>query len=126
MEPEYLSLHSVFFIYDSLENGTYENFILTLPDNVFPIRKRELTKAVIDKIKDSKIIIYGGFLALSLIPLFKKENLELIISESEKSLFDSSIKTHFNNDTKKANITMNIVMNALDRNFEVTHDHKIR
>lgn len=123
---ELSSEDKTYFIYDSFGNGAYENFILGLPENVFPIRKRELSKAVYEKIKDSKIIVNGSFLALSILPFVRSENLCVITSDAELSLLPDSIKILLNNDNKKANITMNIVMNALDRNFELTHDHKIR
>lgn len=115
-----------YFVYDSFNNASYEQFVLSLPDNIFPIRHRELTPAMIEQIGNDKVIVLGGFLLLQVLQGIKKENLCAIVSEQEKALVPEGVKLLLDNSEKKANLTMNIVMNALKRNFEVTHDHKIR
>lgn len=115
-----------YFIYDSCENEGYDSFINTLPENIMPLRHRDLTESVMSGLSDSPCIVLGGFLAMSLAPIVSKNKLCVLISEAEKTLLPKDTKLIINNDIKKANITMNIVMNALKRNFDVTHDHKIR
>lgn len=115
-----------FFVYDSFENGAYEEFILNLPDNITPIRSRELTDSMIETFKGNKVIVNGGVLALMLAYRIPMEDLCVITSEADSVLVPTTVKRIINNDNKKANITINIVMNACDKNFDVTHDHKIR
>lgn len=115
-----------YFVYDSFDNAGYEDFILNLPSNIVPIRSRELTDPMIENIKGNKVIVNGGTLALMLTYRIPMKDLCVITSEADSVLVPTSVKRIINNDNKKANITMNIVMNALEKNFEVTHDHKIR
>lgn len=121
---EYKQDEKVYYIYDSRQNAAFEDFMLSLPANVFPVRKRELTPSVLENMRNSNVIIDGAFLALTVSKALDKA--VVITSESEKALIPPTYKYLINNDIKKANVTMNIVMNAIDRNFDVTHDHKIR
>lgn len=115
-----------YFIYDSFNNANYEQFVLGLPKNVFPLRQRELTASVLQQIKGEKVIALGGFLALKLLSDVGNDDICAIVAESEKGMMPSGLKTLIDNSDKKANLTMNIVMNALKRNFDVKHDHKIQ
>lgn len=116
----------VYFVYDYFDNAGYEDFILNLPSNIVPIRSRELTDTMIESFKGSKVIVNGGVLALMLAYRLPMDDICVITSEADSVLVPSKVKRIINNDNKKANITINIVMNALDKNFDVTHDHKIR
>lgn len=115
-----------YFIYDSFNNANYEQFVLKLPDGVFPLRQRELTPSMLSSLKNEKVIVLGGFLALKLLGDIRSDDICAIISEREKGLLPASVSIMLDNSDKKANLTMNIVMNALKRNFEVKHDHKIQ
>lgn len=118
-----------YMIYDSCSNSNYENFVLTLPDSIFPLRHREITPSVISQLENSSVIIVGGFLASALLSKFPdelKKRTCAIISEKEQSLIPSDIHCLVNNDDKKANVTINIVLNSLNRIFDVTHDYRIR
>lgn len=118
-----------YMIYDSCSNSNYEDFVLTLPENIFPLRHREITPSVLSQLEDGSVIIVGGFLASALLAKFPaelKKRTCAIISEKEQSLIPSDIHCLINNDDKKANVTINIVLNSLNRIFDVTHDCKIR
>ena len=115
-----------YFIYDSFENSNYEQFVLGLPENVFPLKHREITPEMQETLKKEPVIALGGFLALNLLQYVDETRFCAIVSEQEKQLLPEKIKVMLDNCDKKANLTMNIVMNALKRNFEVTHDHKVR
>ena len=115
-----------YFIYDTYENGAYDNFILNGDASIFPLKSREMTPAMIDNIAGNKVIICGAYLALSLLPFIKREDVCVILSEKERYLLPEDVKTLVNNDEKKANLTMNLVMNAMNHNFEINHDHRIR
>ncbi len=116
----------IYFIYDSFNNAEYENFVLTLPDTVFPIKSREVNPAMIQSLNGQKVVVYGGYLGLTLYHHFDPNDICIILSEKEKVLIPGGLPVLINNDDKKANLTMNIVMNALKRNFEITHDNKLR
>lgn len=115
-----------YFIYNGYDNSFFEEFMLKLPQNVFPLRSSDISENVLCKLKQENVIILDCFLALTLMPYLDCNKTSVILSENEKSLLPSDVHTIYNNETKKANLTMNIVMNALDRNFEVTHNHIVR
>lgn len=115
-----------YFIYDSVENAYFEQFILNLPGDIFPIRQRELSPALFEKIKEENIIVLGNYLTLSVLMNVKKDNVCAIISDDFEKQLPVGTKYVFSNIQKKANITMNIVMNTINRNFDLEHDHKIR
>lgn len=115
-----------YFIYSGYDNSSFEEFMLKLPGNVFPLRISDISDNVLCKLEKENVIILDGFLALTLMPYLNYDKTSVILSENEKPLLPPAVHTIFNNEAKKANLTMNIVMNALDRNFEVTHDHIVR
>lgn len=117
---------TISLVYDEYSNSAYESFIIDSSDKIFPVKKRELTDNMISKIASGKTIILGGFLALSIIRELSPEDTLIICSESERALIPSGFHVLVNNDSKKANTTMNIVMNSIVRNFDITHDHRIR
>lgn len=115
-----------YFVYDSFENANYEQFILELPKGVFPLKHREITGKTASSLSKEPVIAFGGFLAMNLLQYVDGTRLCAIVSEQEKQLLPENVHVMLDNCDKKANLTMNIVMNALKRNFEVTHDHKVR
>ncbi|MCR5153744.1 MAG: LacI family transcriptional regulator [Lachnospiraceae bacterium] len=115
-----------YFIYDSFENTNYEDYILSLPDNVFPLRKRDLTPSVMEKLSETSIIVLGVYLGLSLLTFLDKNKTCIILSEDEQSLVNGRCHTIINNENKKANLTINIVTNALSKHFDIKHDNPIR
>lgn len=93
---------------------------------MLPIKAREVTGELLAGLTDYAFIIDGAMLALRTIPLIKGSQCFVICSESDEILLPEKLQHPVNNDDKKANMTMSILMNALNRNFDVTHDHPIR
>ena len=114
------------FLYDEFENSDYEQFILGLNSGIFPLRSRELGPAFSEKLKSSKVIIHGTYLALRVLSTLDPADVCVIAPESERPLLPHGIHFIADNSDKKANLTMNIVMNALKRNFDIPHDQKVR
>lgn len=131
----------VCFVYDCLGNAAYEEFILKGLDATFtelagsnrpsllPIKSRELTPALLASLEGYSFIVHGAVLLLhtmSLIPSVNASDLCAIVSDNEESLLPNGVRHLLNNDEKKANMTMSILMNSLKRIFDVTHDHPVR
>lgn len=74
---------------------------------------------------DTPIIIIGTYLALMAIPYIHTDKLIVITSEETNRILPSHIPTIYNNVEKKANLTMNILLNALNHNFDLNHDCKV-
>lgn len=114
-------------IYDSHGNVDYEEFILScFGPGMLLIKAREATPEMLAGLKDSAFIIDGTLLALRVLPYIDSERCCVLSSDTDELVLPAGIKHLLNNDDKKANLTMSILMNALNRNFDVTHDHPVR
>lgn len=71
------------------------------------------------------VIIIGTYLALMAIPYLDTDKLMVISSEETNLVLPSHIRSIYNNVEKKANLTMNILLNALNHNFDLNHDCKV-
>lgn len=84
-----------------------------------------LNSSSIDVLSNRKLIIMGTYLALMAIPYINTNNLVVISSEETNKILPSHIRTIYNNVEKKANLTMNILLNALNHKFDLNHDCKV-
>lgn len=85
----------------------------------------QLSEAVLSSLCDKKTIIIGNYLALLLTPYMKAENMLTISSEENINFLPHNSKYLFIDTTKKANMTINLLLNAIDRKFHVAHDYAI-
>lgn len=132
----------VCFVYDSFGNASYEDHILNglkkacadcsgsaLAPTVLPLKARELSSKLLKSLNGYCFITNGSVLLLRLLalnPEIQRTDICTIIPDNEESLLPGDVKHLLNNDEKKANLTMSILMNSLKRIFDVTHDHPVR
>ncbi len=110
---------------EKYSNTNYMNYVIDGID--------EAHLAIIDNFYDNvshidnskKKIVIGANLALALRPYMKDEDMVVIASNDTSNLLPASVRVIKNDVSKKANVAINILLNAMDRKFEVTHDHKI-
>ena len=118
--------HDSFLLVDKYANENFLSFITqTLPaDRVMVMSdfSEEQAKALAGK----KVIVIGTYLALMVLPYLKDSDMAVISSEENLCLLPRSVRVIRNDISKKANLTMNILLNALNRNFEVNHDCRVR
>lgn len=114
-----------YLLMDQFSNENFYSFITNVfsPDKirVFSNVSEELLQPLADK----KIIVIGTLLALMVYPHLKKSNMVVITSEENMQLLPSDIHVVYNNVAKKANLTMNILLNAINHNFDLDHDCKV-
>lgn len=105
-----------------------ENFLSFIIEN-FPADKiitmSSINDTEIQQLTNKKVIVIGTYLALVVHPYVKDENMVVISSEETQKILPSSIKIVPNNVEKKANLTMNILLNALNHNFDLDHNCKV-
>ncbi|MBQ8327805.1 MAG: LacI family DNA-binding transcriptional regulator [Lachnospiraceae bacterium] len=77
-------------------------------------------------LQDKKVIVLGTYLGLIVHPFLPEENLVVISSEQTAHLLPPSLRIIRNDIDKKANLAINLLLNALDRKFEVSHDFKVK
>lgn len=78
------------------------------------------------KLIGKKVIVIGSYLALMIQPYLKDTDMVVIASEENQRILPQTIKTIHNDISKKANLTINILLNTLNRNFDLNHDCKVR
>ena len=106
-----------------------ENFLSFITES-FPAHRvitlSDFSEEQVKSLSGKKIIVIGTYLSLMVYPHLKNSEMAVISSEENLSVLPRSVKVVRNDISKKANLTMNILLNALDRNFEVNHDCRVR
>lgn len=106
-----------------------ENYLALLQD-IVPNEKllfyNSLDKQVAEHVKQSKVIVLGTYLALLAQSFVSPANMFVITSEEAATLLPNETKTLYINAEKKANLSINLLLNAIDRKFEVAHEFKVK
>ncbi len=115
-----------FILSDKHANENFSSFITkNIPsDRVIIIS--EFTNEPIKELLGKKVIVIGTYLALMVQPYLNDADMVVISSEENQSVLPKTIKVVHNDISKKANLTMNILLNALNRNFDLNHDCKVK
>ena len=121
---EYLG-DDYYFVLERYKNEEYLTFLTeTLPQERILLYTPELM-ADLTKLKGKKALVLGSYLALILRSYIHDYDMVAITSHESEVLLPDSIHVLKNDISKKANLAINILLNAMDRNFVVKHDHKI-
>ncbi len=76
-------------------------------------------------LRDKKLIVLGTYLSLFLMPYIDRDKLYVISTSYDRKILPENIK-HYNVDlSKKANMTINITLNAIDRRFDIEHKYGV-
>ncbi len=116
---------SVVLVYDSFKNEAYQKFVTECLPFKKVISTPELTPGTLNEIKKEPVISIGSIPSLLMLPYFAHESFAAILSDEEFYLLPDDIKVLKNNASKKANMTINILLNALNRNFDIEHELKV-
>ena len=121
-----LNTEDYYVLTDYFSNENY----LELLKNVVPEGKLlfldNINKYSMNLIGQSKVIILGVYLALLAQAFISPKNMIVITSEEESALLPSETTKIYTNTDKKANLSINLLLNAMDRKFEVAHEFKIK
>ena len=121
---EYLG-DDYYFVLERYKNEEYLTFLTeTLPQERILLYTPELM-ADLTKLKGKKALVLGSYLALILRSYIHDYDMVAITSHESEVLLPDSIHVLKNDISKKANLAINILLNAMDRKFDVKHDHKI-
>lgn len=114
-----------YLILDKYANSSYEKFITKdfAQDRI--IYLQDCTKDDLQALINKKAIIIGTYLALIIKAYIKEENMVVISSDDTVHILPEEITVLKNDVSKKANLAINILLNAMDKKFDVAHDYKI-
>ena len=125
MAKKELSSDDCYLVLDSFANEPFEYFIT----NEYPkdriLMLADCNADTLAKLKDKPVIVIGTYLALIIRPYLDEKKMVVISSTETTHILPDETKVIHNDISKKANLTMNILLNALDRNFDLSHDHKV-
>ncbi len=120
-----LEADDCYLILDEFANEQYQKYIV----NTFPSERvlmlPDCSETVLSALRNKPVIVIGTYLALIVRPYIDEKNMVVISSSETSHILSEDTKVIYNDISKKANLTMNILLNALDRNFDLAHDHKV-
>lgn len=115
-----------FLLIDKFANENFLSFITDMLPSERIITMSDFSYEHTGQLADKKLIVVGTYLALMAHPYVKDNDMVVISSEEHPKVLPPTIQTIYNNAEKKANLTMNILLNALNHNFDLDHNCKVR
>lgn len=114
-----------YLILDRFANDEFSTFIKkTLPDDRVLLFS-EHTPDELAPIKDKNVVVIGSYLALMVLPYLNQTRMCVITSQEHDTTLPPDIAVIHNDVSKKANLAINVLLNSLERNFELEHDLKV-
>ena len=110
-------------VMESYDNENYNNFIRSgVPADRF-CGISHPDEPTLKNLAGRKVIVIGAYLAMMLRPYVREEDMTVIAASETMSLISEHCRRIENDTDKKANLTINLLLNAIDHNFSVTHRH---
>ena len=114
-----------YYVLDRYENEEYLAFLTkNIPEERILLFSPNSVHNM-EKIKGKKALVLGSYLALILRAYISDFDMTVITSHKSEVLLPDTISVLTYDVSRKANLTINILLNAMNRKFEVQHDHKI-
>lgn len=120
-----LNTEDYYVLTDCFSNEKYRNLLQDVVPEEKLIFYDDINIQLMEEIKHAKVIILGTHLALIVQSSLSPENMIVVTSEDATSLFPKGATKIFTDVDKKANLSINLLLNAIDRKFEVAHEFKI-
>ena len=114
-----------YIITDRFANEKYSEVILSGIDSDHIIFFSEDNDERLKSIGDSKVIILNEYLALMTLPYTRPDNTVVISSGKLDYKFPDKVKIIEKDISKKANLAINILLNALDKKFDIDHVYMV-
>lgn len=114
-----------YLVLDQFSNQAFSDFIKshTPSDRVIPFSEHLLENTAF--LKNKKLVILGTYLALMLLPYLSHEDVAVISSGESVRTLPGDVTVITNDVAKKANLTISVLLNSMERNFEFQHDLKV-
>ena len=114
-----------FLVTDKYSNERYRDYISSaLPDS-HTLFFSDIEENGFSQLNGKKVLAFGSHLGMLLRQFAKCKDIAVISSE-DNDLFSPAFTKSIHHDIeKKANLAMNIMMNALEKKFDVKHEYKV-
>lgn len=114
-----------YLLIDKFANENFCSFITESIPSDRVVMMSQISHDALKKLSGKKVIVIGTYLGLVIQPYLAESDIVVISSEESNCVLSDKIHIVHNDISKKANLTMNILLNALNRNFELNHDCKV-
>ena len=114
-----------YLLTDAYDNKKYQNYICSIVPQGYALIFSECSEELLKKLKGKKVLVNGAYLALILSQYVNQEDIAVISYQTEHKELGLKAKLIHNDIDRKANMTMNIMLNAFEQKFDITHDFKI-
>ena len=113
------------FMMDGYCNEGYQQYIESVAGRHFLNVGSGIDKKVLVKIKNKKVIAYGEMLGIAMLEYVDAGNLLVIMDHESGGYLPETIRVLQYDMEKKANLSISIMMNALEKKFDVKHEYKV-
>ena len=114
-----------YLVLDRFSNNEFSTFIReTRPgDHVFLFSENTPNELI--SLKNKNVVVVGSYLALMILPYLNPVKVRVITSQEHDTTLPQNVAVVHNDVSKKANLAINVLLNSLERNFELEHDLKV-
>ena len=114
-----------YLVTDKYHNEGYQTYISSAVPKGKALIFSELNKKELSSLKDKKLLALGTFLGTALLQYTSSDNILVISGDDNDQPYGVGLRSIHNDLEKKANLAMSIMMNALERKFDIKHEYKI-
>ena len=114
-----------YLILDQFANNEFLGFISEVVPAERVLIFSEETPKQLHSLADKNVVVVGSYLALMVMPYLNKKRMTVITSNENDITLPTDIKVIHNDIFKKANLTINVLLNSIERNFDLEHDLKV-
>ena len=112
------------FVTESYSNEAYMKFLTEgIPSEQLYVYSPDRANTFPTTLQNKKLIVLGAYLSLLLLPHTSQGNMISLVSGSYKELLPNTLETIDVEADKKASLSINLLLNALDRKFDLNHKH---
>lgn len=117
--------NNYYLITDEYDNKKYQEYICSIVPKGHALIFSECNASTLKKLRGKKLLVNGSYLALSISQYVEMKDVAILSYQTEHKELPINAAIIHNDLTKKANMTMNIMLNAFEQKFDITHDFKI-
>ena len=114
-----------YIVTDKYNNEGYRDYIASAAQDDHIMFFSELAQNGFSKVKNKKLLVFGIQSGITLKEFSECKDIVVVTNDTTPEIYSSLVKTIHHDIEKKANLAMNIMMNALERKFDVKHEYKI-
>ena len=112
-------------VIDKYNNNRYRDYISSVLPEGRTLFFSDIEQNSFKELKNKNVLVFGSHLGVILKHYSKCKDMAIVTSEETPHNYETSTRTIHLDIEKKANLAMNIMMNAIEKKFDVKHEYKI-